>query len=131
MSSDASLNPDVEAFAASARNDVKGANRSLGRAPKPAGWQGNTETLRQDVDDAERALKQDTAAAKGRQQSAAPVETNTRGTMFSRKSLLKQVDDQTGEDAAQVGNAVTRVVDDIRDKLRSTRSGNINPRDRN
>jgi len=125
------LNPDVEASAASARNDVKGANRSFGRAPKPVGWQGDPETLRQDVDDAERALKQDTAAAKGRQQSAAPVETNTRGTMFSRKSLLKQVDDQTGEDVAQVGESVSRVIDSARSKLLPKRDNDDNPRERN
>jgi len=131
VSNDLSLNPDVGASAASARNDVKGANRSFGHAPKPGGWQGGTETLRQHVDDAERALKQDTAAAKGRQQSAAPVETNTRGTMFSKKSLLKQVDDQTGEDVTQAGEAVSRVIDGARSRLLPKRGNDVNPRERN
>lgn len=128
---DISLNPDVEAALASARSDLNGANRSFRRAPGPDHWYTQSSTLRQDVDDAERALKEDTAVAKGRQQSSAPIETNTRGTMLSKKSLLKQVDDQTGEDVAQVGKAASGVVDYVREKLRLRPDSNVNPRERN
>ena len=131
VSSDLSLNSDIEASAASARSDVMGANRTFGRAPKPEGMHGGPETLRQDVNDAERALKQDTADAKGRQQSAAPVETNARGTLVSGKSLLRQIDDQTGEDVAQVGQAATKAVKDLHNKLLPKRNDHINPQQRN
>ncbi len=65
------------------------------------------------------------------QQAAAPVATIARGTLVSGKSLLRQVDDQTGEDVAQVGQAATKAVKDIRNKLLPKRNDHINPQERN
>jgi conjugal transfer mating pair stabilization protein TraG len=131
VSSDLSLNPDVEASAALARNDVNRANRPSSRTPTPDRARADSATLRQDVDETERALKQDTADAKGRQQSAAPVATNSRGTLVSGKSLLREVGDQSGEDVTQVGQAAGKAVDDIRNKLLPKRNNHINPQQRN